>query len=182
MICTTLNDLYYVEWFVLRWMIWTTLNDLNYVEWYVQSWKICTTLKDLYYVEWFVLLWMICTTLNDLNYVEWYVQSWMICTALNDLYYVEWIRSAMNALYNSESFGIRWIIEYQLSMNTRCAYSRKYCKIFYTNLLVVFFCFFSLFFFSTRRNIFDPAPEIGHKEMFLITLVETIINGFSRHI
>ena len=31
------------------------------------------------------------------------------------------------------------------------------------------------------RNIFDPAPEIGHQEMFLITLVETLIYVFSRH-
>ena len=33
----------------------------------------------------------------------------------------------------------------------------------------------------SRRNIFVPAPEIGHKEMFLITLVETLIYVFSRH-
>ena len=31
----------------------------------------------------------------------------------------------------------------------------------------------------SRRNIFGPAPEIGHKEMFLITLVETLIYVFS---
>ena len=30
----------------------------------------------------------------------------------------------------------------------------------------------------SRRNIFGSAPEIGHKEMFLITLLETIINVF----
>ena len=34
----------------------------------------------------------------------------------------------------------------------------------------------------SKRNIIDPAPEIGHKEMFLITLVKTVINVFSRHI
>ena len=34
--------------------------------------------------------------------------------------------------------------------------------------------FFFCFFFLSRRNIFDPAPEIGHKEMIFITLVETI--------
>ena len=31
------------------------------------------------------------------------------------------------------------------------------------------------------RNIFGPAPEIGHKESFLIILVETLIYVFSRH-
>ena len=31
----------------------------------------------------------------------------------------------------------------------------------------------------SRRNMFGSAPEIGHKEIFLITLVETIINVFS---
>ena len=34
----------------------------------------------------------------------------------------------------------------------------------------------------SRRNIFGPAPEIGHKEMFFTSLVETIINVFSGHI
>ena len=33
----------------------------------------------------------------------------------------------------------------------------------------------------SRRNLFGLAPEIGHKEMFLITLVETLIYVFSRH-
>ena len=150
-ICTTLNDLYYVERFVLRWMICTTLNDLYYVEWYVLRWMICTTLSDLYYVERSELRWMNFITLNDLYYVEWFVQRWMIfyflakfvgprmiCTALKDLYYVEW-------------FGVRWMICTTLNhlgydellsigflMSARCAYSKKYCKIFYTNLWVDF--------------------------------------------
>ena len=34
----------------------------------------------------------------------------------------------------------------------------------------------------SRRNISDSTPEIGHKEMFLITLVETLNNAFPRHI
>ena len=83
MICTTLNNLYYVEWFVLRWMTCTTLNDLHYadwffsVEWFVQRWKIRTTLNDLYNVEWFALRWKICTTVNDLYFVKRFVQRWM---------------------------------------------------------------------------------------------------------
>ena len=77
MICTTLNDLYYAEWFVL-----TTLNDLYYVERFVLCWMIRTTLNDLY-----LLRWMICTyhvecvlnTLNNLSLVEW------LALLLNDL-------------------------------------------------------------------------------------------------
>ena len=42
------------------------------------------------------------------------------------------------------------------------------CKIFYTNLWVDFFPIWKY-----QEEIFDPAPEIGHKEMFSITLVET---------
>ena len=33
-----------------------------------------------------------------------------------------------------------------------------------------------------KKNIFGPALDIGHKEMFLTTLVEITINVFSRHI
>ena len=44
------HDMYYVERFVLRWMLSTTLNDLYYVEWFKQRWMICTTLNDLYCV------------------------------------------------------------------------------------------------------------------------------------
>ena len=162
MICTTLNDLYYVEWFVLRWVICTTLNDLYYVEWFVLSWMICTTLNDLYYVRW-----VNCTILNDLYYVEWFVQHWMIfyflakfvrprkiCTALTDLYYVEW-------------FGVRWMICTTLNhlgydellsigflMSARCAYSKKYCKIFYTKLWVDF----SLI-WKYQEEIFSALPQ-----------------------
>ena len=32
MICTALKDLYYVEWFGVRWMIYTLLNHLDYDE------------------------------------------------------------------------------------------------------------------------------------------------------
>ena len=114
MICTALNDMYYLEWFVLRWMIWTTLHNLHSVELFVvQRWIICTILNDLYYVEWFLLRWMICTTLNDL------LLPCKICAISNDLYSVErfvlrsMIRGAMDDLYNVESFGLRWIIEYR---------------------------------------------------------------------
>ena len=34
-------------------------------------------------------------------------------------------------------------------------------------------------FANVKKNIFGSAPEIGHKEMFLITLLETIINVFN---
>ena len=34
----------------------------------------------------------------------------------------------------------------------------------------------------SRRNIYDTTPEIRHKEMFLITLVETLNNAFARNI
>ena len=79
MIYTTLNDLYYVKCFLLRWTFCTTLKDLYYVERFVQRWMICTALNDLYNVEWFVQRWMICTTLNDFYYIERFVQGWIIC-------------------------------------------------------------------------------------------------------
>ena len=44
---TTENDLYSVEWFILRWMICTTLY-VHKVEWFLLCWKICTTLNDFY--------------------------------------------------------------------------------------------------------------------------------------
>ena len=120
MICTALKDLYYVEWFVLRWMICITLNDLHYVEWFVLRWKIWTTLNDMYYVEWILLRWMICITLNDLYNVEWFftslqnlcdlerfVQRWQICTTLNDSECDGWFVQRW-------IIWTRWIIEYQL--------------------------------------------------------------------
>ena len=139
MICITLNDLYYVEWFELRWKIYTMLNDLCSVEWFVQRWMICTTMNNFYYAEWFVQRWMICTTLNHLDY--------------------------------HELLGIGFL------MSARCAYSRKYCNMFYTNLWVDFSRFGNI-----KKKYIKPCLEIGHKEVFLITLMETIINAFSRHI
>ena len=113
-ICTTLNDLWYVEWFVLRWKIWTTFNGLYSVELFVQRWIICSTaLNDLYYVEWFV------QRLKVFYFVAKFVPSRTTCTA-KELYSVErfvlrWvIRSAMDDLYNVGSFGLRLIIGYRL--------------------------------------------------------------------
>ena len=79
----------------------------------------------------------------------------MICTTLNHL-------------------GCDEILSIGFLMSARCAYSKKYCKIFCTNL--------SVDLEISRGNIFGSVPEIGHKEMLLITLVETIINMFSRDI
>ena len=101
-------------------MICTALNCLQRVELFVvQRWMICITLNEFYNVEWFVLL-------------EWLVRRWMIfyfdakfipppmtCTA-KELYSVErfvlrWmIRSAMDDLYNVESFGLWLIIDYRV--------------------------------------------------------------------
>ena len=67
----TLNDLYYVEWFVQRWIIF------YFVAKFVPP-RMSSTAKELYSVERFVLRWM--------------------------------IRSAMDDLYNVESFGLRVII------------------------------------------------------------------------
>ena len=95
-ICTAFyNDLYNVERFVLRWMIF------YFAAKFVRRRMICIALKDLYDVEWFAVRWMICTTLNHLDY--------------------------------DELLSIRFL------MSSRCAYSRKYCNIFYTNLWVDFF-------------------------------------------
>ena len=165
MICIALKDFYYVEWFVLRWIICTTLNDLCSVELFVQYWIICTKLNNLYYVEWFVHRWIIFTTLKNLYKVEWFVQPWMI-----------W--SAMDELYNIESFGLRWIIEYRLFNECQVCLFEKVLQDILHYPLSYFFPHLEI----SRRNVFGPAPEIGHKEMFLITLVETIINVISRYI
>ena len=178
--------MYYVEWFVLRWMICTTLNDLHCVEWFVLCWMICITLNDMYYVEWFVLRWMICTTLHDLHSVELFVQCWIICTTLNGLYYVKWlvqrwmnfyflakfvrpwmICTALKDLCCIEWFRARWIICTTLNhlgynellsigflMSTRCAYSKKCYKIFYTNLWVDF-----LLIWKYQEEIFSALPQ-----------------------
>ena len=129
--CTTLSDLYYVQWFELGCMICKAWNYLYSVELFVLRWMICITLNDLYNVEWFF------TSLQNLYHLEWLVQP-RNYTALKDLYYVEW-------------FGVRWMICTTLNhlgydellsigflMSARCAYSRKYCKIFCTNLWVDF--------------------------------------------
>ena len=151
-ICTAFsNDLYSVERFVLRWMICTTLNDLCYVKWYTLHWMICTTLNELYYVEWFVLRWIICTALSYLFRVEWFVQRWMIFTTLKNLYDVEWfgvICATLNHLDYDELLSIGFL------MNAGCAYSRKYCKIFYTNLWVDFFLFANI-----KRKYIRPCPR-----------------------
>lgn len=67
-IFTTLNDLYYVERFLLRWKICIKLRDLYYVERFVQRCKMCTALNYLYKDGRFELRWIICTTLNHMNY------------------------------------------------------------------------------------------------------------------
>ena len=54
MICTT------------RWMVCTLLNDLNYVGWFVLCHMICNTLKDWHCVGWFAVGSRICTGINDL--------------------------------------------------------------------------------------------------------------------
>ena len=114
MIFTTLNYLYCVEWFVLRWIICTTFNDMHSVEWFVQRWMI------FYFLAKFVRPRMICTALKDLYYVEWFGIQSMICTTLNQLGY-------------EELLSIAFLI------SARCAYSKKSCKIFYANLWVVLF-------------------------------------------
>ena len=139
MICTK-----YVEWLVLRWMIWNALHDLCSVGLFVQRWIIYSTvLNYLYYVEWFVLRWMICTTLND------FLLPCKICATSKDLYSVDrfvlrWmIRSAMDDLYNVESFGLRWIIEYRLFNECQvCLLEKILClleKILWKNIWVDFF-------------------------------------------
>ena len=102
-----MEDLYYVEWFVLRWVICITLKKLYYVKWFVLRWKIWTTLNDLYSTELFAKSWIICSTaLNDLYYVEWVLQRWMICitwmtcTTLNDLLLRCKIYTTSNDLYS----------------------------------------------------------------------------------
>ena len=147
-----MKDLYYVEWFLLRWTICIMLNDLYYVEWFVLRWKIWTALNNLYSVEWFVQRWIICSTaLNDLYYVEWFLLRWMIFYFVPKFVWTQMIYTALKDLYYVEWFGVRWMICTTLNhrnydellnigflMSVRCAYSRKYCKIFCTNLWVDF--------------------------------------------
>ena len=116
-------------------MIWTTLNDLCGVELFVQRWVIRTVLNNLYYIEWFEVRWMIFTTLKNLYDTEWFGVRWMICATLNHLDYDEFL-----------SIGFL--------MSVKCAYSRKYCKIIYTNLWVDFFliCIY-------QKNIYLALPQ-----------------------
>ena len=76
MICTTLNDLYYVEWFLLCWMICTMLND------FLLRYKICTTSNDLYN-QGIIQRWKNCTTFNDSDCDGWFVQRWIIWTTIS---------------------------------------------------------------------------------------------------
>ena len=69
---TALNDLHYVEWFVLRWIIRITLND------FLLRCKFCTTSIDLYSVESFVRRWMIRCAMDDFYNVEWFGLQWII--------------------------------------------------------------------------------------------------------
>ena len=64
MINTALKDLHYVEWFVLRWIIYTTLNN------FLITSKIGASSKDLYSIDRFVLRWMIRSEMDDLYNVE----------------------------------------------------------------------------------------------------------------
>ena len=168
MIYTVLKDLHYVEWFALRWMTCTTLNDLHWVEWYVLRWMIWTTLHDLYSVELFVQCWIICSTaLIYLYYVEWFVQRWMIfyflakfvrprmiCTELKNLYYVEWFRVRWMICTTLNNLCYNGLLSIGFLMSARCAYSKKYCKIFYTNLWVDFFLIWKY-----QEEIFSALPQ-----------------------
>ena len=58
MICTTINDFYYFEWFEQHWMIWTTSNNLYNVELFVLRLMICITLDDLYYTATYARLFL----------------------------------------------------------------------------------------------------------------------------
>ena len=130
MIWTTLHDLYSVELFVVHcWIICTTLNDLYYVECFEQRWMI------FYFLAKFVRPRMICKVLKDLYYVEWFGVRWMICTTLNHLGYDE-------------------LLSIGFLMSLRCAYSKKYCKIFYTNLWVDFFLIWKY-----QEEIFSALPQ-----------------------
>ena len=67
---TTLNDLYYVEWFALCWMIFITLTIFTKLNDFLLCCKICTTSNDLYSVDKFVLSWMIRNAMGDLYNIE----------------------------------------------------------------------------------------------------------------
>ena len=116
-ICTTLNDLYYVEWYVLRWMICITLSDLYYAERFELRWMICTALNYLHRVGLFVVQHLtICTALNGFYYIEWFVLRWIICTTSNDFLLRCKICTSSNNLYSQgvERFVLRLIVDYRL--------------------------------------------------------------------
>ena len=71
-ICRALNDFVTIE------------NDLYSVEWFILRWMICIMLHDLYYLVRFALHWMI-TVLNDLYRAEWFALRYKICTELKNL-------------------------------------------------------------------------------------------------
>ena len=130
------------------------------------------------YVEWCALRWKICTTFNDFYYVERFVECLMILTTLNYSECDGW-------------FGLRWIIEKRIGILTlkRLGGSiwPQVPQVFIRENTVRYFTLTSaLIFFPdleiSRRNIFSTTPEIGHKERFLITLVKTLNNVFSRHL
>ena len=136
--------MYYVEWFELR-----TLHDLYSVELFVQRWIICSTvLNYLYYVEWFVLRWMIFYLLAK------FVRPRMICAALKDLYYVEWFRVRWMICITLIHLDYDELLSIDFLMSVRCAYSKKYCKIFYTNLWVEFFLIWKY-----QEKIFLALPQ-----------------------
>ena len=123
---------------------------------------ICIRLSDLYNIEWFF------TSLQNLCDLEWFVQRWIICTTLNDSecdgWFVQhWI---IRTTINYWVLAFYWVSGVLIRKNT--------VKYFTVNLELIFPDLE-----ISRRNIFSPAPEIGHKEMFLITLVETLIYVFS---
>ena len=75
----------------------------------------------------------------------------------------------MDDLYNTESFGYDDLLSIGFLMSARCVYSKKYSTIFCTNLWTDFFLIWKF-----QEDIFGSAPEIDHKEIFLIILAETI--------
>ena len=145
-------------------------------------------LSDLYYVEWFELRCMICTALNYLYSTELFVvQCWIICITLNDLYNVEWFFTSSSNLCHVEWFVQHWKMCTTFNDSGCDGWFVQRSIIWATmNYWVSAFTLIPELIFPdlkiSRRNIFGSASEIGHKEMFLITLEETIINVFSRHI
>ena len=81
----------------------------------------------------------------------------------------------MDDLYTDSDYD--GLLSIRFLMIARWAYSRRYCKIFYTNFKSV-----SSWFRNIKKECIQPCPEICHKEMFLVTLVNTIPNVFSRYI